>query len=154
MNLKYTQRALTYNFISVCVSVLSLIMRFDCFSITSSKCTATVALSFPTSLEREPKFITQILRGKFDELASRGTRKSRHRRICKKEHQGDTNQRSLEVKSLSVLTQQHHIPLEVIQAAVLMAADPLLVDGERRESDVDWHEKNQRKKKKTSGRIP
>lgn len=42
-----------------------------------------------------------------------------------------TNQRALQVESLGVLTQQHHILLQVVQAAVFVAADPLLMHGER-----------------------
>lgn len=42
--------------------------------------------------------------------------------------EADTHQRALQVESLGVLTQQHHILLQVVQAAVLMAADSLLME--------------------------
>lgn len=38
-----------------------------------------------------------------------------------------THERTLQVESLSVLTQQHYVLFQVIQAAVLMASDPLLM---------------------------
>ena len=41
------------------------------------------------------------------------------------------HQRPLQVEGLGVLTQQHHVLLQVVQAAVLMAADPLLVGGRK-----------------------
>lgn len=37
-----------------------------------------------------------------------------------------THQRALQIKGLGILTEQHHILLQVVQAAILMAADPLL----------------------------
>lgn len=44
---------------------------------------------------------------------------------------GFTHQGALQVESLGVLTQQHHVLLQVVQAAVFMAADPLLMEGRR-----------------------
>lgn len=44
-----------------------------------------------------------------------------------------THQRPLKVESLGILTQQHHVFLQVVEAAVLMAPDPLLVDGRKQE---------------------
>ena len=43
--------------------------------------------------------------------------------------QDRTHQGALQVEGLGVLTQQHHVLLKVVQAAVLVAPDPLLVEG-------------------------
>lgn len=46
-----------------------------------------------------------------------------------------THQRPLQVEGLGVLTQQHHVLLQVVQAAVFVAPDPLLMDGGNKMND-------------------
>lgn len=49
-------------------------------------------------------------------------------------HQG-----TLQVEGLRVLTQQHHVLLQVVEAAVLVVADALLGAGEAALSRAPWH---------------